>query len=79
MVYKEQKELKEWLEQFVEEGYSMVDRNEKTLVPHSCFKALVKEEEEDRLIILFKRNFLHSEVDFTDKAIVTSNKRKRIL
>ncbi|KAF5725155.1 hypothetical protein FMUND_118 [Fusarium mundagurra] len=65
MVFKREKELEEWLNMFVEEGYSMADRHMQTLVPHSCYRALKKEEEsEDRLVILFKDNFLFSENDF---------------
>ncbi|KAJ0140424.1 Uncharacterized protein HZ326_16686 [Fusarium oxysporum f. sp. albedinis] len=53
----------------------MVDQHMKTLVPHSCFKALKDEEQErDRLIILLKE--FHSEYDFLEEGCLQRTKKR---
>ncbi|EGU72966.1 hypothetical protein FOXB_16521 [Fusarium oxysporum f. sp. conglutinans Fo5176] len=77
-VVKTEIELTAWLEVLEQRGYSMVDQHMKTLVPHSCFKALKDEEQEkDRLIILLKE--FHSEYDFLeDGCLQWAKKRARV-
>jgi hypothetical protein len=80
IVLKQEKELEDWLNTFVEEGYSMADKHMRTIVPYSCYQALKNEkEDEDRLVILFKDNFLFSENDFLDNIPLESVRRKRRL
>ncbi|RSL95855.1 hypothetical protein CDV31_013710 [Fusarium ambrosium] len=77
-IKKAEGELKEWLDMFRQNGYSMVDNHDKTLVPHSCFKALKNEkEEENRLIVLFKDRFIYGENDFLEKNKFDMRPRKR--
>ncbi|EWY79437.1 hypothetical protein FOCG_18380 [Fusarium oxysporum f. sp. radicis-lycopersici 26381] len=77
-VVKTEIELTAWLEVIEQRGYSMVDQHMKTLVPHSCFKALKDEEQEkDRLIILLKE--FHSEYDFLEEGCLQrTEKRERV-
>ncbi|KNB17729.1 hypothetical protein FOXG_15501 [Fusarium oxysporum f. sp. lycopersici 4287] len=77
-VVKTEIELTAWLEVLEQRGYSMVDQHMKTLVPHSCFKALKDEEQEkDRLIILLKE--FHSEYDFLEEGCLQwAKKRARV-
>ncbi|EEU38548.1 uncharacterized protein NECHADRAFT_88478 [Fusarium vanettenii 77-13-4] len=77
-IVKTERRLEEWLDMFRVNGYSMVDNHEKTLVPHSCFKALKNEkEEENRLIVLFKDRFIYGENDFLEKNSFDTRPRKR--
>ncbi|RSL42078.1 hypothetical protein CEP54_015611 [Fusarium duplospermum] len=77
-IMKTERRLEEWLDMFRVNGYSMVDNHEKTLVPHSCFKALKNEkEEENRLIVLFKDRFIYGENDFLEKNSFDTRPRKR--
>ncbi|KAI3572325.1 hypothetical protein IWW34DRAFT_824384 [Fusarium oxysporum f. sp. albedinis] len=74
-VVKTEIELTAWLEVIEQRGYSMVDQHMKTLVPHSCFKALKDEEQErDRLIILLKE--FHSEYDFLEEGCLQRTKKR---
>lgn len=63
-VVKTEAELTAWLDVIEQQGFSMVDQHMRTLVPHSCFRALKNEKKEkDRLVILIKENMVYSELD----------------
>ncbi|KAH7142399.1 hypothetical protein DER46DRAFT_640329 [Fusarium sp. MPI-SDFR-AT-0072] len=76
-VVKTEAELTAWLEVIEQQGYSMADQYMRTLVPHSCFRALkIEEKEEDRLVILVKENLVYSERDILGD-IYTLREKKR--
>ncbi|KAH7228603.1 uncharacterized protein BKA55DRAFT_626446 [Fusarium redolens] len=76
-VVKTEAELTAWLEVIEQQGYSMADQYMRTLVPHSCFRALkIEKKEEDRLIILVKENLIYSERDILGD-IYTLREKKR--
>jgi hypothetical protein len=77
-VVKTKAELTEWLELIEQQGYSMVDQHMRTLVPHSCFRALkIEQKEEDRLVILFKENLVYSEHDILGEIYHLRRQKRR--
>ncbi|WKT54335.1 hypothetical protein QSH57_004919 [Fusarium oxysporum f. sp. vasinfectum] len=76
-VVKTEAELTAWLEVIEQQGYSMADQYMRTLVPHSCFRALkIEEKEEDRLVILVKENLVYSERDILGDIYTLREKKK---
>ncbi|KAL3587527.1 hypothetical protein FPOAC2_13424 [Fusarium poae] len=76
-VVKTKAELTAWSQVIEQQGYSIADKDMRTLTSYTCFRALeIEEKEENRLIILIKENLVYSEHDILGD-IYSMRPRKR--